>query len=44
MPSILREFIDHIEVSHTDKKSRTREILIYRPIIRGAFFTLAEKP
>ena len=26
--SILREFIDHIEVSHTDKKSKTREITI----------------
>ena len=26
--SILREFIDRIEVSHTDKKSKTREITI----------------
>ena len=24
--TILREFIDHIEVSHADRKSRTREI------------------
>ena len=34
--SILREFIDHIEVSHTDKKSKTREITIVYNFI-GAF-------
>ena len=34
--SILREFIDHIEVSHTDKKSKTREITIVCNFI-GAF-------
>ena len=34
--SILREFIDRIEVSHTDKKSKTREITIVYNFI-GAF-------
>lgn len=34
--TILREFIDRIEVSHTDKKSRTREITIVYNFI-GAF-------
>ena len=34
--AILREFIDHIEVSHTDKKSKTREITIVYNFI-GAF-------
>lgn len=34
--SILWEFIDHIEVSHTDKKSKTREITIVYNFI-GAF-------
>ena len=34
--SILREFKDHIEVSHTDKKSKTREITIVYNFI-GAF-------
>lgn len=34
--SVLREFIDRIEVSHTDKKSKTREITIVYNFI-GAF-------
>lgn len=34
--SVLREFIDHIEVSHVDKKSKTREITIVYNFI-GAF-------
>lgn len=34
--TILREFIDHIEVSHADRKSRTREITIVYNFI-GAF-------
>ena len=34
--SILREYIDRIEVSHTDKKSKTREITIVYNFI-GAF-------
>ena len=34
--AMLREFIDHIEVSHTDKKSKTREITIVYNFI-GAF-------
>ena len=34
--SILREFIDRIEVSHTDKKSKTRDITIVYNFI-GAF-------
>lgn len=34
--TILREFIDHIEVSHADKKSKTREITIVYNFI-GAF-------
>ena len=33
---MLREFIDRIEVSHTDKKSKTREITIVYNFI-GAF-------
>ena len=34
--TILREFIDHIEVSHADRKSKTREITIVYNFI-GAF-------
>ena len=34
--AMLREFIDRIEVSHTDKKSKTREITIVYNFI-GAF-------
>ena len=34
--SVLREFIDHIEVSHTDKQTKTREIKIVYSFI-GAF-------
>ncbi len=34
--SVLREYIDHIEVSHVDKKSKTREITIVYNFI-GAF-------
>ena len=34
--TILREFIDRIEVSHVDKKSKTREITIVYNFI-GAF-------
>ena len=34
--SVLREFIDHIEVSQTDKQTKTREIKIVYSFI-GAF-------
>lgn len=34
--AVLREFIDRIEVSHADKKSKTREITIVYNFI-GAF-------
>jgi len=34
--SFLREFIDHMEVFHTDRKPRTREITIVYNFI-GAF-------
>lgn len=34
--TILREFIDHIEVFHADRKSKTREITIVYNFI-GAF-------
>ena len=39
--SILREFIDRIEVSHTDKKSKTREITIVYNFIGAFDFTRA---
>ena len=41
--SILREFIDRIEVSHTDKKSKTREITIVYNFIGAFDFELAKE-
>ena len=39
--AVLREFIDHIEVSHADKKSKTREITIVYNFIGAFDFTRA---
>ena len=39
--AVLREFIDRIEVSHTDKKSKTREITIVYNFIGAFDFTRA---
>ena len=39
--AVLREFIDRIEVSHADKKSKTREITIVYNFIGAFDFTRA---
>ena len=42
--AVLREFIDRIEVSHADKKSKTREITIVYNFIGAFDFTRAIPP
>lgn len=39
--AVLREFIDRIEVSHVDRKSKTREITIVYNFIGAFDFTRA---